>query len=91
VSKYKKAIDKEKEAFTYLLNKDLVKAEKAFGEVDSIYPAFHQAYEISRYLKRKEDSFNNEVEIKNILSHIISELNWGAPKDLLKKIESMIE
>ena len=90
VSKYKKAINKEREAFTYLLEKDLVNAEKAFSEVESIYPTFHQAYEISKYLKKNEDLFNNN-KIEEILNHIIKEFSWGAPKDLLDKIKSIIK
>ncbi len=85
VLKYDRAIAKEYEAFTFLINGDLEKAKHAFKEVEQIYPSFHQAYEIGRYLERAPQN-PTEIQIKEIQNYIGTTLGWKAPKDLLPRL-----
>lgn len=77
----------ERKAFNYLKDGDLEKAEKAFGQVDSIYPQYHQAFEIQRYLRENRDSYDKKERIPEILRYTIENFKYGAPADLIQKIE----
>lgn len=50
----------ERKAFTYLRNGKLQNAEIAFRQVDSIYPKYHQAYEIQQYLRKNRASYGDQ-------------------------------
>ncbi|WP_046758439.1 hypothetical protein [Kordia jejudonensis] len=86
ISKYDRAIAKEREAFTHLVNGDLKNAKQAFKEVEEIYPSFHQAYGIVRYLEKAPQN-PTAAEIKEIQNHIANTLNWKAPKDLIQRLQ----
>lgn len=88
LSKYQKAIEKEREAFRYLAKRDFNNAEKSFRELDSIYPTFHNASEISTYLRNNRQSMGSEDDKTRIVNHIITKLNWGAPEDLIEEIKT---
>lgn len=85
VSKYDKAVAKEYEAFTFLVNGELDKAKRAFKEVEQIYPSFHQAYEIAKYLEKAPQN-PTEIQIKEIQNYIGTTMNWKAPKELLARL-----
>lgn len=59
--------------------------------MDSIYPTYHQVWEIYRYLDNNQNNFDNQEEIRKIQEHAIRNLNYGAPKDLIFKIEDRIQ
>ena len=86
VSKYDKAIAKEYEAFTFLVNGELSKAEQAFKEVEQIYPSFHEAYGIWKYLEKSTPQNPTETQIKAIQNYIGINMSWKAPKDLLPRL-----
>ncbi len=81
---------KEKQAFTYLKNGELLKAERAFRQVDSIYPTYHQAYEISKYLRENSDKFDDKQDVLKIQEHTINAFPYGAPENIVKDIEREI-
>ncbi|MGD1947388.1 MAG: hypothetical protein ACFB0A_14270 [Croceivirga sp.] len=82
---------KELEAFTYLKNGELSRAERAFRQVDSIYPAYHQAYEISRYLRHNSDKFNSNSEVIKLQEHTINSFPYGAPEKIVEEIRKQIK
>ncbi len=50
----------EQKGFTDLfIHKDFAGAEKAFLKVDSVYPTYHSAYEISRLIKTHQSALND--------------------------------
>lgn len=81
----------EREAFIYLKNGELQNAEIAFRLVDSIYPEYHQAYEIQRYLRKNREFYDNKVKIPEIQNYTIENFDYGAPKDLLKDIKEQVK
>ncbi|WP_298422071.1 hypothetical protein [uncultured Kordia sp.] len=85
VSKYDRAIAKEREAFTFLVNGELDKAKHAFRETGQIYPSFHQVYEIGNYLEKSPEN-PTETQIKEIQNYIGNTMGWKAPQDLLYKL-----
>ncbi|WP_420601494.1 hypothetical protein [Flagellimonas sp.] len=86
IERTKRAKEKEREAFGYLVQGDLKQAERAFRKVDSIYPTYHQAYEISRYLKDNKEYFNDSSKIKSIQEYTVKNFPYGAPKDVIGRL-----
>ncbi|WP_430411899.1 hypothetical protein [Kordia sp.] len=87
ISKYDKAIAKEREAFIFLINGELDKAIIAFKEVEQIYPSFHQAYEIGKYLQKSTPENPTETQIKEIQNHIANTMSWKAPNELIQRLK----
>ena len=79
---------KEREGFNYLASGNLVAAEKAFRQVDSIYPTYHQAYEIYRYLDKVNKRQSSERNLREIQKFTIENYNYGAPKDIVERIKT---
>lgn len=82
---------KELEAFTYLKNGNLSKAERTFRQVDSIYPTYHQAYEISKYLRKNRSKFNNLGEVTRIQEHTINSFPYGAPENIVEELREQLK
>lgn len=74
----------EKKGFQFLIENDREAAIDSFGRVEKIYPAFHSAYEISKWLK-DHPSINGEVLYK-----IVTDYKWKAPKDLVQNIKDRL-
>ncbi|EJL72484.1 hypothetical protein [Chryseobacterium populi] len=65
----------ENQAFELLLDKKYSEAKEKFKTVDEIFPKYHSAYDIYRYLKNNE----SEADDKKILQDIYSKYRWGMP------------
>jgi len=82
----------ERKGFQYLADGNLKSAEISFRKVDSIYPTYHQAYEINRLLAKVNQKGNmNQDQLDAVKLNVIENLNYGAPKDLLQKIEGQVQ
>jgi hypothetical protein len=68
------------------VNGELAKAERVFKELEQIYPSFHQAYEIGKYLEKSTPQNPTETQIKEIQNYIGNTMSWKAPKDLLPRL-----
>lgn len=72
----------EKEGFEAILNNDLNIAIQKFQEVEKLYPTYHQAYELSIYLKKiKNEDKKIDKEVKN---QILKNYSWGMPEEIKK-------
>ncbi len=91
LSKYDQAQKLERDGFNYILAGDMKKAEAAFNEIEEIYPSYHQAYEISRYLKLNSGFYTDPRGITEIQRKIVKDYTWKAPQDLVKNIERKLE
>ncbi|WP_294213279.1 hypothetical protein [uncultured Chryseobacterium sp.] len=71
-----KAQQLENQAFDSLLDKKYDAAKEKFKEIDTIFPSYHSAYEIYRYLKSIE---NQNLDQKSILKEIYKKYVWKIP------------
>lgn len=79
----------EAAAFKALILGDYATALGEFEETERVYPTFHQAYEISRLLRRNVNSMNDPDVRKSVLKQIATDLSYGAPPDYLAKLEEL--
>jgi len=85
LTRYQKALQKEREGFEYLLSGEYAKAVNAFEAAEEAYNGFHQVYEIARALR--EADLENPNERKETFRRIVEEFSWKAPKKALEKLK----
>ena len=89
LSKYQKAVQKEREGFNNLIAGDYPEAIAAFEAAEEAYNGFHQVYEIARVLRSAD--LDNPEERNRVFRKIIEEYSWKAPEDALNKLEELIQ
>jgi hypothetical protein len=77
----------EEKGFTDLQKGDLVSAQKNFAEADKAYPGFHSNYEISKLIKSKLDSSNqNPTKAKTwVMNEIRRKYSWKVKPQMIKE------
>ncbi len=79
-SKFENAANMEKKGFNFLLDNNIQSAIEAFDKAEQIYPSYHNAHEISKFLNN-----NKEMDINSIKKTIKEKYSWGAPKEIIDK------
>lgn len=90
-TKYETATQLEIEGFEYLLKDDIDNAIQSFKDAETVYPSFHNTYEIGRLLKAKKDDYNTKNTKIEVLEKIIKEYSWGMPPSVLKELTSKVQ
>ncbi|HDM8146200.1 TPA: hypothetical protein P0E33_005080 [Vibrio harveyi] len=90
LSKYQEAMKYEKEGFVALTEKEYDKAIKLFKKVETVYPSFHQVYEISDLLENNRDSLNNDETWNKVLYLIVNTMSWKAPEPELSILREQL-
>ncbi len=94
-SRADKAASMEKEAFDLLWNGQYEQAAKRFEEVESVYPKYHNAYEIGVLLRTSLDDLTDDARAeqarRDVLAQILKEHHWGMPADVRKRIEQYLK
>ena len=85
ISIYNRASTKEQEGFAFLSLGELENAKNAFKKAESIYPSFHQVYEIYKYLQKHEHQFDNASKVAEIQQYIANNFSWKAPKEFIQR------
>lgn len=83
------ALAHEAAAFEALIAGDYQKALFEFEATEAVYPTFHQAYEISRYLRQNLNMMNESKTRTAVFRRIVTEYNYGAPLKYLQKIDEL--
>lgn len=86
-TRFKRATQKEREGFEYLLAGEYDRAVEAFEDTEIIYPAFHQVYEIGRLLRGNRSKLDIPDERRKIFLEIVEKYSWEAPRDLLLELK----
>ena len=86
-TRFKRAAQKEREGFEYLLAGEYDRAIEAFEDTEVIYPAFHQVYEIGRLLRGNRSKLDIPDERRKIFNKIVKKYSWEAPQDLLLELK----
>ncbi|OPX95052.1 MAG: hypothetical protein A4E58_02338 [Syntrophorhabdus sp. PtaB.Bin006] len=79
----------EAAAFEALIAGDYQKALSEFEAAESVYPTFHQAYEISRLLRQNLNTMGESKNKKDVLKKIIAQYSYGAPSQYLQKLDEL--
>lgn len=90
-SVYKKAVALEREGFEALLNNQFDNALNKFSRAENTLPSYHMVYEISLYLTKSKDKFNDPVMAIQLKKTIVKQYSWGAPSDILSQIRRQIQ
>lgn len=90
-TKYENASRLETQGFEYLLNDDVDKALQSFKDAESIYPSFHNTYEIGKLLFSKKDSYSNKSIQIEVLEKILKDYSWGMPPNISKQLTNKIQ
>ncbi len=75
----------ENEAFEKLANKDIQNAHRLFHELESSYPGYHNAYEISKLLSGYMGKAVTNDDWNAIFSEISQKFSWGMPEKFKNK------
>lgn len=86
-TRFKRATQKEREGFEYLLAGEYDRAIEAFEDTEIIYPAFHQVYEIGRLLRGNRSKLDIPDERRKIFHEIVKKYSWETPPDLLLELK----
>ena len=89
-NKFQSAKIKEREAFDFLFGKKVNEAIDKFEECDKIYPGFHTAYDIAKFLKTEKQNLSDidAEKWKDIYSVILKKYSWKLPDDILIKLKT---
>jgi hypothetical protein len=90
-TKYETASKLETEGFDFLLKDDIDRAIQSFKDAETVYPSFHNTYEIGRLLKSKKDDFNSKNTKIEVLEKIIKDYSWGMPSSVLKELTTKVQ
>ena len=86
-TRFKRATQKEREGFEYLLAGEYDRAIEAFEDAEVIYPSFHQVYEIRRLLRGNRSKLDIPNERRKIFDKIVKKYSWEMPQDLLLELK----
>jgi len=86
-TRFKRATQKEREGFEYLLAGEYDRAIEAFEDAEVIYPSFHQVYEIRRLLRGNRSKLDIPNERRKIFDKIVKKYSWEVPQDLLLELK----
>lgn len=82
----------ERSGFENLISGNYSAALEAFTLAEKIYPDYHNVFEISNALRKAlADGKIDANEKQNLLKSIRNNWSWGAPKDLLEKLNTQIK
>ena len=90
---YESALHWEKTGFESIINKRLDQAITAFENAELSYNSFHQAYEISRFLKNKRNSgeVQNDIFWQEIFQTVLSDYSWKMPEASRVRLEELTQ
>lgn len=85
-NKAQQAINYEQKGFEFLQQGKPKEAEKFFRKADSVYPAFHSAYEIAEAIKKESGNshVSNDSVSKKVLEKVRINYSWKVPPQYLK-------
>ncbi|OPY77669.1 MAG: hypothetical protein A4E65_02651 [Syntrophorhabdus sp. PtaU1.Bin153] len=83
------ALAHESAGFEALIAGDYQKALSEFETTESVYPTFHQAYEIARLLRQNLRAMSEAKSRKDVFRKIVTEYNYGAPPKYLQKLDEL--
>ena len=89
LTKFQKALRKEREGFKFLIDGKYDKAIAAFEDANKIYNGFHQVFEIANELKGRKADLNDTKKRKQVFRKIVEDLSWKAPKDLIEELREL--
>lgn len=88
--RYLGVLQLEREAFKRILSNDFEVAIELLKEVEKIYPRFHNAYGIQRYLSQNRNLFSSKEGQKAIKRKIIADFSWKGPEDIVNQIKAEV-
>lgn len=77
----------EKLGFQSLVQGDYEQALVYFQQAESIYPTFHNVYEITNLLQANQTALKDTAIQKKIAKRIVNEYAWQAPQDALQSLQ----
>lgn len=79
----------EDRGFSYLLNKDVDNAIKAFTQSENSYNGYHMVYDIADYLKDNRDALatDDAAHWKSAYATILSKYSWKMPGSYKAKLD----
>lgn len=83
------ALSHEAAAFEALIAGDYQKALSEFETAETVYPTFHQAYEISRLLRQNLNTMGESKNRKDVFKRIVAQYSYGAPSQYLQKLDEL--
>jgi tetratricopeptide (TPR) repeat protein len=81
----------ERLGFQSLVNGDYNQALNYFQQAESVYPTFHNVYEITNLLQANEAKLTDIAVQKKIAKRIVEEYAWKAPQDELQILRNFAE
>lgn len=87
------ARDWESKGFDYLLKKDVANAINSFNNSESSYNAYHQVFEIARYLSENKIQLasNSSPFWKQAYQKISTSFSYGMPEQIKSKMKELAE
>jgi len=79
-NKYRIAKEYEDEGYTYLLKGDISKSAMSFKKSDSLYPGYHNSYELYSLLRMRKYTLNSYYYL------ILKKYSWGISKEFVDSI-----
>lgn len=76
-----------KDGFAALVNNNIEDAVTAFTESENAYNGYHHAYELSRYLRSKENNATDPATRKDIIRKVLSDYSGFAPKESIEALK----
>ena len=78
----------EERGFSYLLSRDVENAITAFRNSENALNAYHQVYEIARYLNENRSKLadSNAEFWKTAIRKITTDFSWGMPTDIKNRL-----
>lgn len=77
----------ESEAFSALFQKDIQSAILNFERAESLYPTYHNCWEISKWLKQTE--IKSEQDWKKLYQKIYRDWSWGLNASIKSKLKEL--
>ena len=83
----------EDEGLSAILDNNWQSAHDAFTKAESVYPGYHNCYEISRYLTSNKLELSNQSSPlwNDLYKRLLNEWSWGIPGGIKQSIKSRIE
>lgn len=87
---YNEAVKWERVGFENVLSRQLEEAIIAFENAETIYPGFHQVYEIRNYLSSIKDTRTERDDRfwQEINATLVREYGWKMPRDIAAELRS---
>lgn len=83
--RYMIAKDFESNGYSYLLKGDINRAALAFKKSDSIYPGYHNSYELYKLLKARKYTLNSYYYL------IVKKYSWGISTEVVDSFKTKLK